>query len=71
MKNSNIKRKLALISIIVIVLMIIATLVVACVRFPGSDRVFIVLIGLDVFIPVLMWMFLYIVGRAKGDDNVD
>lgn len=68
-KFAKFKRISALIGAIILAVMAIATLVVACLRFPGSDSVFKGLLGLDIAIPVLLWFYLYLLKRAEKTDK--
>ena len=66
------KQVSALIGVALLLLMIIATLVVACLKFEGSDMVFKGLLCCDIAIPVLLWFYLYLIKRAsKTDDELE
>lgn len=68
MKRGNAKRIIALAGVILLGIMIVATLVVACIKFPGSDKVFSGLMCMDIAVPVLLWMYLYLYKRAHAKD---
>lgn len=67
-KKTTAKRVIALIGVILLVIMVIATLVVACLKFDGSDKVFKGLISCDIAIPILLWFYIYLYQRAKKTD---
>ena len=70
--NNKVKQAAALIGVALLLLMIIATLVVACLKFEGSANVFKGLICCDIAIPVLLWFYLYLLKRAsKTDDELE
>lgn len=68
-KKNLIKRIVALVGAIILILMFVATLVVAVIPFEGSDRVFKALIGCDIFIPIILWAYIMIYKWAAGKDN--
>ena len=56
----NSKRLLAIIAIILLAGMYIATLVLAFCSFPGSEQLLKGFILLDVALPIFLWILLYI-----------
>ena len=58
------KRVIAMGTVIILGLMIVATLVVACLDFPGSDKVFMGLLLMDGVVPVFLWFFLHFYKKA-------
>lgn len=58
------KRVIAMTTVVILGLMIVATLVVACLDFPGSDKVFMGLLLSDGVVPVFLWFFLYFYKKA-------
>ena len=67
----NAKRIFALLGVILIGIMVLATLIVAILPFPGSDKYFLVLLGCDIILPVLIWMYMLIYKWARrADDEV-
>ncbi len=56
----NTKRILAILAILLLVCMYIATLVLAFVSFPGSDRIFGGLVLLDIALPIFLWILIYV-----------
>lgn len=71
MKNTKekIKRIVALLGVIILIFMILATLVVAFLHFEGSDTVFKGLLACDIFIPILLWGYLSLYRWASAKDN--
>lgn len=57
------KRIVAILSVIVLISMYLATLVLAFVSFPGSDRILTGLILSDIALPILMYILIYIYNR--------
>ena len=67
----NAKRIFALLGVILIGIMVLATLIVAIIPFPGSDKYFLVLLGCDIILPVLIWMYMMLYKWARrADDEV-
>ena len=56
--KKNGKRIIALAGVILLVGMIVATLVVACLKFEGSDQIFKGLLCCDIAIPILLWFYI-------------
>lgn len=56
----KLKRILAIIAIVLLAGMYLATLILAFVRFPGSDRIFGGLVLLDVALPLFLWILIYV-----------
>lgn len=72
MVKEKIKRVVALSGVILIVLLLIATLVVALLSFPGSQKVFIALVACDILLPVFLWIYMTIYRLAsKADDDMN
>lgn len=65
----NFKRIVALLGAIILILMFVATLVVAVLNFEGSDKVLSALIGCDVLIPVILWGYLMVYKWASNRDE--
>ncbi|MGN0346714.1 MAG: hypothetical protein ACI4DU_05455 [Lachnospiraceae bacterium] len=65
------KQIFALLGVILIGVIVLATLIVAILPFPGSDKCFLVLLGCDIILPVLIWMYMMIYKWARrADDEV-
>lgn len=62
MKKSP-KQIAAILCIVLLVLLYAATLIVALLDFPGSDRLFAVCLMATIGLPILLWIFIWIYGR--------
>lgn len=67
--KKNGKRIVALVGVILLVGMIVATLVVACLKFEGSGEIFKGLLCCDIAIPILLWLYMYLYHRARKTDD--
>lgn len=56
----KLKRILAMIAIVLLATMYLATLILAFVRFPGSERIFGGLVLLDIALPLFLWILIYV-----------
>ena len=61
----NKKRIFAIIGIILLVALYIATLVVACLDFEGHDAVFQGLLAGSIGIPILLWIYIWLFKKTK------
>lgn len=68
-KSKKIARIVALTGAIILLLMFVATLIVALVDFPNNDKVLAALLGCDIIIPTLIWIYLIIYRTAAGRDK--
>lgn len=57
------KQIAAIICIILLVLLYIATLVVSLLDFPGSDRLFAACLMATVGLPILLWIYIWLYGK--------
>lgn len=57
------KQIAAIICIILLVLLYVATLVVSLLDFPGSDRLFAACLVATVGLPILLWIYIWAYGR--------
>ena len=57
--HSRGKRIAALTGVILLIVMVLATLVVACLDFNGSHQVFMALVFCDIAVPVFLWFILH------------
>lgn len=62
MKKSP-KQIAAILCIVLLVLLYVATLIVALLDFPGSDRLFAVCLMATIGLPILLWIFIWVYGR--------
>ena len=56
----NGKRILAILAVVILAGLYIATLVIALVDFPGSDRILTGLVLSDIALPIFLWILLYV-----------
>jgi len=68
-KGKKAKRVVALIGVIVMVVLIIATFIVALMSFPGSQQVFLLLVGCDVIVPIMIWGYTLLIKAASDEDD--
>lgn len=61
------KQIAAIICIILLVLLYVATLVVSLLDFPGSDHLFAACLLATIGLPILLWIFIWIYGRFPRD----
>ncbi len=62
MKKSS-KQIAAILCIVLLVLLYAATLIVALLDFPGSDRLFAACLMATVGLPILLWIYLWLYGK--------
>ena len=60
------KQIAAIICIILLVLLYVATLVVALLDFPGSDRLFAACLVATIGLPILLWIYIWAYCRLSG-----
>ena len=60
------KQIAAIICIILLVLLYVATLVISLLDFPGSDRLFAACLMATVGLPVLLWIYIWLYGKYTG-----
>ncbi len=59
------KQIAAILCIVLLVLLYVATLVVALLDFPGSDRLFAACLMATVGLPILLWIYIWLYGKYK------
>ena len=64
----TLKRILAILAIIVLVSLYVITFVLAFCTFPGSDRLLSGFIMLDIAVPIIAWILLYVYKRFRSKD---
>lgn len=64
------KRILAIIGIILIFVCILTTFITALVPFPGKSIVFPIMIAGCVFLPLILWLALWMVSFISGKPNI-
>lgn len=60
------KQIAAIICIVLLVLLYVATLVISLLDFPGSDRLFAACLMATVGLPVLLWIYIWLYGKYTG-----
>ncbi|GFI03882.1 MAG: hypothetical protein HFI44_10140 [Lachnospiraceae bacterium] len=60
------KQIAAIICIILLVLLYVATLVVSLLDFPGSDELFAACLMATIGLPILLWIFIWCYGKLTG-----
>lgn len=68
-KFKRAKRVVAILCVIIMVALLIATFVAACVTFEGSQQVFMALVGIDIIFPVIIWGYMSLVKWASDNDD--
>ncbi|MBD5394424.1 MAG: hypothetical protein HDR71_09165 [Lachnospiraceae bacterium] len=69
MKKSP-KQIAAIICIILLVLLYIATLIVALLDFPGSDKMFAACLTATIGLPILLWIYIGAYGKFTGKRTI-
>ncbi len=64
------KQIAALICIILLALLYIATLVVSLLDFPGSERLFAACLVATIGLPILLWIYIWLYGRYTGKSTM-
>ena len=59
------KQIAAILCIVLLVLLYVATLVVALLDFPGSDRLFAACLMATVGLPILLWIYIWLYGKYR------
>ena len=59
------KQIAALICVIILVCMYLITLIVACLDFPGSDRLFSACLLATIGLPILLWIYIGLYNKTK------
>lgn len=68
--KSKSKQIAAILCIILLVLLYVATLVVSLLDFPGSDRLFGACIVATVGLPILLWIYIWLFGKVSGRHTI-
>lgn len=64
------KQIAAIICIVLLVLLYVATLVVSLLDFPGSDQLFIACLTATIGLPILLWVYIWIYGRLTQKSTI-
>lgn len=60
------KQIAAIICIILLVLLYVATLVISLLDFPGSDRLFAACLMATIGLPILLWIYIWLYSKYTG-----
>lgn len=69
MKKTH-KQVAAIVCIVLLLLLYIATLIVAILDFPGSDRLFAACLGATIGIPILLWIYIAAYGKLTNKKSM-
>ena len=69
MKHKS-KQIAAIICIILLVLLYVATLVVSLLDFPGSDKLFVACLTATIGLPILLWIYIWLYGRLTQKSTI-
>ncbi len=69
MKNKP-KQIAAIICIVLLVLLYVATLIVSVLDFPGSDRLFAACLMATIGLPILLWIFIWVYGKYTQKQTI-
>ena len=64
------KQIAAIICIVLLVLLYVATLVVSLLDFPGSDKLFVACITATIGLPILLWVYIWLYGRLTAKSSI-
>lgn len=68
-KKRTPKQIAALVCVVILVCMYIITLVVACLDFPNSGRLFAACLLATMGLPILLWIYMWLYSKIKEDSN--
>lgn len=64
--KSKSKQIAAIFCIVLLVLLYVATLVISLLDFPGSEKLFAACIVATIGLPILLWIYIWLYGKATG-----
>lgn len=64
------KQIAALVCVVLLVLLYLATFIVAILDFPGSDRMFAACLVATVGLPILLWIYIWVYGKFTGRHTI-
>lgn len=70
-KKRTPKQIAALICVVILVCMYIVTLIVACLDFSGSGRLFAACLLATIGLPILLWIYIWLYGRITENSKKD
>ncbi|MDE6662446.1 MAG: hypothetical protein K2K46_03790 [Lachnospiraceae bacterium] len=68
-KKRTPKQIAALICVVILVCMYIVTLIVACLDFSGSGKLFAACLLATIGLPILLWIYMWLYSRVKENSN--
>ena len=68
-KKRTPKQIAALICVIILVCMYLVTLIVACLDFSGSGKLFAACLLATIGLPILLWIYMWLYSRIKENSN--
>ena len=68
-KKRTPKQIAALICVVILVFMYIITLIVACLDFSGSGRLFAACLLATIGLPILLWIYMWLYSKVKENSN--
>ncbi len=70
MKKGKAKQIAAIICIVLLVLLYVATLIVSLLDFPGADRLFAACLTATIGLPILLWIYIWLYGRLTHKSSI-
>ena len=64
------KQIAAILCIVLLVLLYVATLVVSLLDFPGSENLFAACLVATVGLPILLWLYIWLFGKISGKRTI-
>lgn len=64
------KQIAAILCIVLLVLLYVATLVVSLLDFPGSENLFAACLVATVGLPILLWIYIWLFGKVSGKHTI-
>ena len=64
--KSKSKQIAAILCIVLLVLLYVATLVISLLDFPGSEKLFAACIVATIGLPILLWIYIWLYGKVTG-----
>lgn len=68
--KQNRKRIAALICVVLLVLLYVATLVVSILDFDGSGQLFASCIAATIVLPILLWIYIFLYGKLTQKETI-
>lgn len=68
--KSKSKQIAAILCIVLLVLLYVATLVISLLDFPGSEKLFAACLVATIGLPILLWIYIWLYGKMTGKHTV-